>query len=678
MNFKHLVPHLGMGLCMTGAAFSSHANEPAPEVMEEMIVIAHPLSGAGLSQASKVLEGTELERKLASNIGATLAQEPGIHSAQFGNAVGRPVIHGLSGPRIRIMEDRIDALDLSVTSADHAVTIEPFIADRIEVLKGSSALLYGSGAIGGVVDVHTGRIPHNLAESPLSGGIESRYNDNSQGNTTAAKLNGGAGPFAWHLDGTWKDGDDYEIPGFAESARQRALEAEELGGEDDEARGIVPGSAYDSKSFAGGASYIGDWGFFGAAISRSEAEYGLPGGSHEEGGEEEEGTPLLDMQQTRTDFELGIKEPFGNFTSFNLRLGINDYEHQEIEPSGEVGTDFVNKAWELRSELTYESTAWMGAVGVQHTSREFSAVGEEAFVPPVDTTDTGLFWVGEREFENFNLETGLRIGQVQHRPSVGPDRDFTPFASSVGLVIPMNGSWTLGLIADYSSRAPVAEELYSNGPHLVTNAFELGDPDLDSERAANLSATLTYNDEIWRASATAYYTRFYDFIYEQSNGEIEDGLPVFQFQQDDATFTGVDLEISARLMRWEDGELLVRSMFDWVEAEVDATGNENLPRIPPLRYGFGLETSFGFANASLDYMRVNGQSDIAPRELVTDAYNDLRAYLGIEVPVAQGSLNMFLVGKNLTNDEQRFHTSFIKDYAPAPGRTIEAGIRFLF
>jgi iron complex outermembrane receptor protein len=242
----------------------------------------------------------------------------------------------------------------------------------------------------------------------------------------------------------------------------------------------------------------------------------------------------------------------------------------------------------------------------------------------------------------------------------------------------MTASWTLGLVADYSSRAPVAEELYSNGPHLVTNAFELGDPDLDSERAANVAATLTYNNEIWSASATAYYTRFYDFIYEQANGDIEDDLPVFQFQQDDATFKGVDLEITARLMRWDNGELLVRSMFDWVDADVDVPGNENLPRIPPLRYGFGLETSFGFANASLDYMRVNRQSDIAPQELVTDAYNDLRAYLGIEFPVATGSLNMFLVGKNLTDDEQRFHTSFIKEYAPAPGRTIEAGVRFLF
>ncbi|XOV84002.1 MAG: TonB-dependent receptor [bacterium] len=698
MNVKKVASCLGAGIAvvgLTGHASESTDEKPAPAKMEEVLVIAHPLSGAGLSQASTVLQGRELERKLAENIGATLAQEAGIHSAQFGNAVGRPVIHGLGGPRVRIMEDRIDALDVSVTSADHAVTVEPFIADRIEVLKGSSALLYGSGAIGGVVDVHTGRIPHNLADSAFSGGIESRYNDNTDGNATAAKLNGGFGQLAWHLDGTWKDGDDYDIPGFAESARLRAVEeAEEEGEEEDheeEARGTVPGSAFDSESYAGGLSYIGEWGFVGASVSRTEAEYGLPGGhghaheeehahedehAHEE--EEEEGNPLLDMQQTRTDFELGIKNPIANFTSFNLRLGINDYEHQEIEPGGEVGSEFTNKAWELRGEFTYENADWTGAFGVQHMDREFSAVGEEAFVPPVDTTDTGFFWVGERAFDNFSLETGLRVGKVSHNPSTGPDQDFTPFASSVGLVIPFAQGWTLGLVADYSSRAPVAEELYSNGPHLVTNAFEVGDPDLNSEKAANLAATLSYRDEIWDFSATTYYTRFSDFIYEQANGDIEDDLPVFVFQQEDATFAGIDVEVSARVAQWDNGGLLLRGMFDWVEAEVDVSGNDNLPRIPPLRFGVGVETTFGRVTASLDYLQVNRQRDVAQQELETSGYDDLRAYVGMDIPMADGSLNVFVNGRNLTDDEQRFHTSFIKDFAPAPGRTIEAGVRFLF
>ena len=668
------------------------AAQPAPDsadVIEEIVVVAHPLSGEGLSQASKVLQGSELDRKRSASIGDTLGREPGIRSAQFGKAVGRPVIHGLGGPRVRIMEDRIDTLDVSVTSADHAVSVDPFVAERIEVLKGPSTLLYGSGAIGGVVDVHTGRIPHVVPDQAISGGIETRFDTNTDGNTTAAKLNGGSGRFAWHLDGTFKDGDEYEIPGFAESAQLRALEEAEAGGDDgdeeDEVRGFLPGSQFESTSYAGGASYVFDGGFFGVSVGRIDSEYGLPGGhGHEEeeeaedGAAEEEGNPLLKLEQTRTDLELGISDPFGMFTGLNVRLGINDYKHQEIEPNGEVATDFSNEAWELRAELLYEKDSWTGALGFQHTDREFSALGEEAFVPPVDTRDTGVFWIAERSLANFDLEGGLRVGKVEHNPQTGQSEDFTTYSISLGLVAPFAESWQLGLVADYSSRAPVSEELFSNGPHLVTNAFELGDPDLDNERAANIAATLRFDGEIWDATVTTYLTSFADFIYEQATGNEEDGLPVFQFQQNDALFVGVDLEASLQVAQWESGDARLRVMADFVDAELDVSGNDNVPRIPPLRYGVGVELNSGFINATLDYVHVDDQNDVSAGELTTSDYDDLSVYVGATLPFGDRSLNLFVAGKNLTDDEQRSHTSFIKDFAPAPGRTIELGARLLF
>ena len=673
------------------AAMSVHAvsaQDTPDDTIEEMVVVAHPLSGEGLSQSVEVLQGEELEQKLAGNIGATLAQEPGIHSANFGNSVGRPVIHGLGGPRVRIMEDRIDALDVSVTSADHAVTIEPFIAERIEVLKGPSALLYGSGAIGGVVDVHTARIPHVVPQERVSGGIETRFDSNTQGNTTAAKINGGSGKFAWHFDGTIKDGDDYDIPGFAESARLRALEEAESGGgeeeEEEEAFGTLPGSAFDSSSYAGGLSYIADWGFIGASLGELDANYGLPGGhGHEE--EEEDpaeieltDTPTLDMEQTRVDFELGVKQPFKQVDSLNVRLGVNDYAHVEIEPNGEIATSITNKAWELRTELVYSAGVWNGAVGLQHTDREFSAIGEEAFVPPVDTKDSGLFWVTEREFERFSLETGLRLGRVEHSTSSGPDRDFSTYAASLGLVIPWSDRLQIGVTSDLSTRAPVSEELYSNGPHLVTGSFELGDTELDREQALSLAATLQYRSATWSATATAYYTDFSDFIYERATGAVLDELPVFQFQQDDATFAGIDTQITRNFALWNTSNLELRGLFDVVNAQLDVSGNDNLPRIPPLRFGLGAELSHGALSASLDYYRTTEQDDVAEQELVTDAYDDLRAYISYDFNLPRGTLNLFLAGKNLTDDEQRSHTSFIKEFAPAPGRSVELGVRYLF
>lgn len=632
--------------------------------IEEIVVTAHPLSVEGLSQAADVLEGEELDRKRAGNIGATLAQQPGIHSAQFGNAVGRPVIHGLSGPRVKIMEDRIDTLDVSVTSGDHAVSIEPFVAERVEVLKGSSTLLYGAGAIGGVVDVHTGRIPHEMPQA-LTGGIDARYNSNTEGLISTAKINGGLGSFAWHLDATRKEGNDYEIPGNAISDRQQAIESQPS------ARGEVPGSRFDGGSVALGSSWIQSWGFVGFSYADTEADYGLPG--------EPDGIPTLELEQQRTDFELGIRDPFGPFSSFNLRVGAVDYEHQEIEPDGGIATTFTNDAWEGRAELVYEAGSNTGAFGLQFTDIEFSAIGEESFVPPVDSTETGLFWVGQHTFKTFDLELGARIGQVTHDPEVARDRRDNIYALSAGLVIPISQSWQLGLLADYASRAPVAGELYSNGPHLVTGTFELGNQDLDNEKATNLSATLQFDAGAdWLATVTAYYNRFSGFIYQQANGDIEDGLPVVAFEQDDARFYGVDLEVSKTLFSSEQSEVSLRTQYDFVNARLDVRGNDNIPRTPPRRYGIGLAGQWRQIRANIDWMRVAAQREVALLELASNAYNDLTLHLSYEQKLAVGSFTLTLQGKNLTDDEQRIHTSFIKEVAPAPGRAIEAGVRWQF
>ena len=683
-------------LVMLFAGAMAQAADGAGDMeIEEIIVTAHPLSAEGLSQDSIVLQGAALERVRANSIGETLGQQPGIHNSSFGKAVGRPVIHGLGGARVRVMEDRIDALDVSVTSADHAVGVDPFVADRVEVLKGPSALLYGSGAIGGVVDVHTGRIPHAVPDEPFSGGIESRYDSNAEGFSTTAKLNGGAGQFAWHLDASIKDGDEYEIPGFAESAALRAAEeaeeAEEEGEEheeEEEVRGFVPGTDYDADSYAGGFSFVGEWGFAGVSVSRMEANYGLPGGhgheeeeeeEEEEGHEEEEGTPRLDLEQTRVDLEVGVNAPFGGrFESFNFRFGINDYEHQEIEPSGEVATDFDNEAWEARAELVYRQAAWLGAFGVQISDREFSALGEEAFVPPVDTREFGAFWVAERAFGSNQLELGARIGRVEHEPEAGPDRDFTPWAVSAGVVLPMDNDWQLSLLADAAARAPVGEELYSNGPHLATGSFEIGDDSLDEERVFNLSATLAYNSEQWQASATAYVSRFRDFIFEAATGEEEDELPVFQFGQEDAVFRGLDLELRRNFTDWSTGTAFAALLVDGVRATFDGSGDSDIPRIPPWRVGLELGMQSGDWIAGLRYFRVAEQDDVAPQEFETDDYDDLQAHIEYRREMPGSVFSVFANGRNLTDDEQRLHTSFIKDFAPAPGRSVELGLRLEF
>ena len=268
--------------------------------IEEVLVSAHPLSGEGLAQAIQTLSGKQLMRNLAPSLGETLASQPGIHSASFGQAVGRPIIHGLGGTRVRVMEDRLSTMDVSVTSGDHATSVEPFIADKIEVLKGASTLLYGNGAIGGVVDVHTGRVPHLRADDGTTGRFEASVANNGDQENFAGRIDGGFENWLWHVDAFNRQAENYKINGFAESSALRALEAEEAHDEDhdedhgeeheEEVQGTLPGSHYKTDGGALGLSYATEKGFLGAAISRTEAEYGLPGGHghHEEEEHDEE------------------------------------------------------------------------------------------------------------------------------------------------------------------------------------------------------------------------------------------------------------------------------------------------------------------------------------------------------------------------------------------------------
>ncbi len=726
-----LLPTAAASLASAALAEEAPA-EQEPEAIEEVVVLAHPLGNEGLAQASDVLDADELERKAVDNIGATVGNEPGIHNSSFGTGAGRPVIHGLGGARVRIMEDRIDTLDVSVSSGDHAVTVDPFVAERVEVLKGSSTLLYGSGAIGGVVDVQTGRILDEVPER-VHGAFHLQGSDNGNGRNGALRLDGGGGNVAWHIDAFAREADDYDIPGFAESAAQRAREEEEEhhdehgdehaedhdddhddhGDEHDEeeVHGHLPGSGVDVRGGSAGFSFVGERGFLGIAVSRLDSEYGIPGHSHAHGhhddehdehgddhddghaddhdehdadhdehGDEhsDEGTPVVILDQTRIDLEAVLDDPFGGFESLDLRLGINDYEHVENE-AGEAGTAFANSAWEARAELTHGPAAgWSGALGAQFGNREFSVVGEEAFTPPVDTSSFGLFWVGERSLGEVGLEAGVRLDRVEHTPANGSSRDFTSSSASVGLIVPLGEGWECTLLADYSSRAPVGEELFSDSPHPGTGAYEIGDPGLDREQARNLAATLTGGGSGRSVRGTFYFTSFADFIYQAATGEERDGFDVRRYAQADATFTGFEVEGRVTVAEWSAGSLDLGAFFDTVSPKLDVPGNDNLPLIPPNRVGVSLDFTGGRLRASVDYVRAFEQDDIADFELPSDSYDDLRARVAWRLTQGDRTVDVFLAGRNLTDDEQRLHTSVVKDLAPQPGRTVEAGLRMRF
>ena len=733
---RKLLPLLATAPLLATVAFAGETPaEDEPQVIEEILVLAHPLAREGLAQASDVLDADELERKAVDNIGATVGNEPGVHNSSYGSGAGRPIIHGLGGARVRVMEEQIDTLDVSVSSGDHAVTVDPFVAERVEILKGSSTLLYGSGAIGGVVDVHTGRIPQDVPER-VHGTLGLRATDNGDGRNGAFRLDGGGGSVAWHLDAFARDTDDYDIPGFAESAAFHAREEEEHHDEEghhdedeheeegehhdeeehedeheeEEVHGRLPGSALEVRGGSAGFSIIGERGFVGLAVSGLSSEYGIPGHSHahhhdegehedeheegehhddeehEEGEHHDEGEahageeapPVVVLDQTRIDLKTGLDDPFDGFESLSLRLGINDYEHVENE-AGEAGTVFTNNAWEARAELTHDPLGgWRGAVGVQLGNREFSVAGEEAFTPPVDTSSLGLFWVGERSLERVGLEAGLRFDRVGHDPAQGRSRDFSGASASLGLIVPLGEGWEGTVLADYATRAPIGEELFSDSPHPGTGAFHIGEPDLDHEQARNVAATLTGRGDGWSVGGTFYYANFADFIYLAATGEEMDGFEVRRYAQADATFPGFEVEGRVTVAEWDVGRLELGAFYDTVSPELDVSGNEHLPLIPPSRVGVSLDFTGSRLLANVDYVRASEQDDVAEFELPSDAYDDLRARIAWRFRQGDTPIEAFLAGRNLTDDEQRLHTSVVKDLAPQPGRTIEAGLRVRF
>ncbi len=669
--------------------------------LEEIRVLAHPLAENGTAQTITTLDGDQLAREVQLSLGETLSGEPGIQSASFGSAVGRPIIHGLGGARVKTTTDRIDTLDVSVTSGDHAVGVEPFIADQVTVLRGSSTLLYGSGAIGGVVDVSTSRI-HSKRIEQTKGRVQLRAADNANATNgvftidTALTEN-----VVLHLDGFLSDADDYQIPGFAESAFQIAAEEaqEQLGehqeeeaahDEEEQAFGLLEGSRSQRRGGAIGLSFVNEKGFMGFSLSSLNADYGLVGGhGHEEDGSESEeaedegeGPGMIDLSQRRIDIEAGLKRPFVGVESINFRLGINDYEHNELEPNGEVGTLFSNQAWEGRLELRHASWAgFEGALGIQLGQREFSAVGEEAFVPPVDSESLGLFWVGQRDLGNSELEAGVRWETVEYSPTTQglSDLTFDSLSASLGLVGSINENLTLSGMADLSSRAPTAEELYSNGPHLATNAFEMGDPNLNQEDVFALTLSASYGNERLEVDASVYIMQFQNYIYEIATSEEMDELPVFRWQQDDATFTGVNLKGLLHLATFGAGDLDLKFLFDLVRGELESgTHNRNLPRIPAARSSVGLSWKSDVWELGIDYLLVNNQRRVAGFELPTDSFEDLSIFLQRKLAIAGKDASVFLHGRNLGDDEQRHHGSIVKDFAPAPGRRLEVGIRMDF
>src|SRR5688500_10375315 len=505
-----------------------------------------------------------LDEAKANSLGETVNRLPGVQSSYFGPGVGRPIIRGMDGARVQVLSDGLSSGDVSTVSVDHAVSIEPFLANQIEVLKGPSTLLYGSGAIGGAVNVVDGRIPEMATEDPFEGRAELRTGSVNSEKTGMVRLDGtsASGHFVFHADALHRETGDYDIPGYAESAAMRASEQEEGEEpgheEEEETHGVLPNSFVRTDSGALGVSYVGERGFLGVGASLFNTRYGVPGHAHEHGHEEEgeehegeeehaeEGPVHIDMDQRRYEVRGGLDQ-LGAFDSLRVKVARTEYTHTEFEGT-EVGTVFDNDSVEGRAELAHRDWAgWDGAFGLQASKRDFSAIGEEAFVPASESRDTGLFWIGERTFGAFDLELGARHDRndidVDATEAIGPSRDFSATSLSAAMRWNLSEDFHLSFGLDRAQRSPTAEELYSNGLHVATQSFEFGEPDLDVETANRAEIGAHWHNGPFRLGAAVYYVDYSDFIYLAETGIEDDETPARVWNQTDARFTGGEVDL---------------------------------------------------------------------------------------------------------------------------------------
>jgi iron complex outermembrane receptor protein len=652
---------------------------------QEIVVTAGPdeRQAVEVAQPVSVLSGTQLSERLQPTLGETLAREPGVSSTYFGPGASRPVIRGLGGDRIRVLENGIGVGDASSTSPDHAVSADPMSAQTIEVLRGPATLLYGSSAIGGVVNLLDQRIPDTLPARAVEGSFA------VQGGTVAEELSGSLsaqgrlnGRVAWHLDALKRRTEDYKIPGLAAVEEEHAGEAEA----EHEEQGVLENSAIDSEGLGLGLSYVVEAGFLGVAASGFNTDYGIPGGHHHEeeaakpGGslqEEAEAGVTIGLQQRRLDVQAGLTRPFSGFRGLKLRFGATDYEHTEFEGE-EVGTVFRNNAWEGRLELPHRRLGPIrGSIGVQVSSRDFEAIGEEAFVPPTDTTSVAVFAFEEFGSGRLRPQLGLRFESQDTSAQAGPDRSFQGLSGSAGLLWLPDEDWSFGLSVARAVKLPNAEELYSNGPHIATNQFEIGDPDLDEETSLGLDLSLRRRTGRLTGEINVFVNRFDKFIFEERTGEEEDGLPVFRYVQRDAQFWGGELHADLELLHTDPHHVELELLADFVRAELRDT-DEPLPRIVPPRLGAAVVYQGSPWSARVEVRRVQKQDRVAELETETPGYTMLDASVGYRFFAGRTIHDVALRGTNLADEEARNHVSFLKDLAPLPGRNISLSYTILF
>lgn len=630
-----------------------------------------------------IVDDEEILADHGANIADTLDQKPGISSSTFTAGSSRPIIRGLDTNRVRVQENGIDTHDVSALSEDHAVPVDPFAAERIEVIRGPATLRYGSNAIGGVVAIENGRIPTAVPRNGIAGEVKGGWRSVDESEDGAVKLTAGANGIVFYADGFRRRADDYDTP-----------------------RGRQFNTFAESDGFAVGTSLVGSNGFIGVAFSQYDSLYGITGGE-----EAAEARPRIDLEQSKVLAKGEFLPQFGAIEAVRFWFGTSDYQHSELVDEGdgfEEGQRFENEQVEGRVEAQHRAFETSlgrvrGAFGVQYVHRDVfgsNLEGGDSLLLPAQTESFAFYVFEELDLSSrLSLQGAFRIehaeldGQARSNPFAvtspleSLSLDFTPVSGSLGMKYSLPSEVVLSLNGQYVERAPADAELFSQGVHEATETFEIGNPNLDKEKAYSIEASARLADGPLRFDATAYFTRFQGFIFKSLTGETCDEdiascspvggggeLDQVVFSQNDARFYGVELAAQYDVARVWNGVWGIDGQYDFVRARLD--GGANVPRIPPMRIGGGIYYRDKAWVARAGVLHAFDQDDVGEEEIETPGYTLVSAELSYTTTLqglngAAPEFTIGLKGENLADDEVLNHASFKRrDNVLLPGASV--------
>ncbi len=686
-------------LCTTCLTAQAQSSPPAPaspvQALSPVSVTASPL-GSNLFELAEpvgVLQGRDLLLKRQPTLGESLDGEVGVSSTYFGPNASRPVIRGLGGFDIRLLNNGIGLIDASAASPDHAVAVSPFVVERMEIVRGPAAVMYGGAAIGGVVNTIDSRIALQPPQQAVSGVASYSYGSQNSQSAGGGRVDAGNDRFAVHADAHASRNSDLKIPGSAWTAPVQAARGER-GPED-----TLPNSQGDSQAYGFGATaFLDQRGYLGVSYGRFTTDYGTVA----------EPSVTIDLKQESWNLAGELRDTVPGLKALRLKYGHNDYTHTEFD-DGAPGTVFDSKGWNLRFEGVHQPIGRLeGAIGAEFGRMDFSAEGEEAFVPSTRTRTAAAFVYEELRHDAWRFSTGARIesAEIDAEPfeaagQPGGSVRFTPFGAALGAVYGIDRDWSLGASVQYTQRAPSAQELFADGPHLATNQFEVGDRSLRKVSATSFDLTLRRRGQGVTGAVTGFHADYSNYIalyptgiwrnpedrssapgpepiVDPDSGEEITPLEQFDYRQVKARFYGIEAQATIPLSKLGPGDLSMRLQADYVRA-TDRSNGGGLPFIPPLRVGlaFGYEGG-GFA-AAVGGMFAAAQSRVPEPQSTTPGYADVFVNASYRWQSTGGTtLETFVQATNLLDQTIRYSTSNLKDIAPAGGRAVLAGMRGSF